>query len=125
MSGVYLLCVSQDIFQFKVDETYGECEGTIGISDDITCHGKGDRQHDRRLHGAMERTRRANLCLNYEKLIVKQSAVKFFGNVYSADGVQADPEKVAAIDEAAQDKGGGEELPWYGELFAAVPAKVV
>ena len=31
------LCVSQDIFQFKVDETYGECEGAIGISDDIAC----------------------------------------------------------------------------------------
>ena len=45
----------------------------------------------------MEQTRRANLCLNYDKLIVKQSAVKFFGNIYSADGVQADPEKVLAI----------------------------
>ena len=108
------LCVSQDIFQFKVDETYGECEGTIGISDDITCHGKGDRQHDRRLHGAMERTRRANLCLNYEKLIVKQSAVKFFGNVYSADGVQADPEKVAAIASMRPPKTKGEVKSFLG-----------
>ena len=79
------LCVSQDIFQFKVDQTYGNCEGTIGISDDITCHGKGDLQHDRRLHSAMERTRQANLCLNYEKLIVKKKEVKFFGNIYSAE----------------------------------------
>ena len=108
------LCVSQDIFQFKVDETYGGCEGTIGISDDITCHGKGDRQHDRRLHGAMERTRRANLCLNYEKLIVKQSAVKFFGNVYSADGVQADPEKVAAIASMRPPKTKGEVKSFLG-----------
>ena len=37
------LCVSQDIFQFKIDENYSDCEGTIGISDDITCHGKGDQ----------------------------------------------------------------------------------
>ena len=28
---------------------------------------------------------------------MKKSAVKFFGNIYSADGVQADPEKDAAI----------------------------
>ena len=91
--------IHQDIFQYKIDETYGACEGTIGISDDITCHGKGDRQHDMRLHEAMEQTRRANLCLNYEKLIVKQPTVKFFGNVYSADGVQADPDKVKAINE--------------------------
>ena len=38
--------MSQDIFQFKIDETYDDCEGTIGISDDITCHGKGDRQQE-------------------------------------------------------------------------------
>ena len=87
----------QDIFQYKVDETYDPCEGTIGISDDITCHGKGDRQHNRRLHETMEQTRKANFCLNYEKLIVKQSSVKFFGNVYSANGVEADPDKIKAI----------------------------
>ena len=45
----------------------------------------------------MEQTRGANLCLNYEKLVVKQSSVKFFGNIYSAGGVSADPEKIAAI----------------------------
>ena len=91
------LRVSQDIFQYKVDETYGSCEGTIGISDDITCHGKGDKEHDRRLHATMEQTRKANLCLNYEKLIVKQRSVKFFGNIYSAEGVSADPDKIKAI----------------------------
>ena len=54
-------------------------------------------QHDRRLHAAMEQTRKSNLCLNYEKLLIKQKSVKFFGNVYSAEGVRADPQKVAAI----------------------------
>ena len=91
------LCVSQDVFQYKVDETYGPCEGAIGISDDITLHGKGDVQHDRRLHAAMEKTRKSNLCLHYEKLLIKQRSVKFFGNIYSAEGVRADPKKVAAI----------------------------
>ena len=45
----------------------------------------------------MEKTRSANLCLNYEKIRVKQKSIKFFGHIYSADGVTADPEKVAAI----------------------------
>ena len=91
------LCVSQDVFQRKVDETYSPCEGTIGISDDVTLHGKGEKQHDERLHKVMERTREANLCLNYEKIDIKKSSVKFFGNIYSADGVQADPAKIEAI----------------------------
>ena len=90
------LCVSQDVFQYKVDETYGPCEGAIGISDDITIHGKGDAHHDQRLHAAMEKTRKSNLCPNYEKLLIKQK-VKFFRNIYSAEGVRADPKKVAAI----------------------------
>ena len=91
------LNVSQDVFQRKVDETYDPCEGTIGISDDITVHGKGAEHHDQRLHAAMERTRECNLCLNYRKLLVKQHTVKFFGNIYSAEGVRADPDKVKAI----------------------------
>ena len=33
------LCVSQDIFPYKIDKTYGTCERTIGISDDISFHG--------------------------------------------------------------------------------------
>ena len=93
------LCVSQDVFQYKIDETYGPCEGAIGISDDITLHGKGELQHDRRLHAAMEKTRQSNLCLNYEKLLVKQKSVKFFGSIYTAEGVRADPKKVSAIAE--------------------------
>ena len=91
------LRVSQDIFQYKVDETYGPCEGAIGISDDATLHGKGEGNHDERLHAAMEKTRVSNLCLNYDKLLIKQKSVNFFGNIYSADGVRADPKKVAAI----------------------------
>ena len=108
------LCVSQDIFQYKIDETYGKCEGTIGISDDITCHGKGHKHHDYRLHAAMERTREANLCLNYDKITVKQPSVKFFGNIYSAEGVKADPDKVKAITEMRPPETKGEVKSFLG-----------
>ena len=37
------LRVAQDVFQWKVDETFDPCEGTIGISVDITLHGKGEK----------------------------------------------------------------------------------
>ena len=36
-------------------------------------------------------------CLNNIKLIVKRKEMKFFRNIYSAEGVKADPDKVAAI----------------------------
>ena len=60
-------------------------------------HGEGDEIHDQNLHAAMEQTRSANICLNYDKIKVKQRNIKFFGNIYGADGVTTDPDKVAAI----------------------------
>ena len=91
------LKMSQDVFQHKVEETYNSCAGTIGISDDITVHGKGESSHDHRLHEVMETTRRNNLCLNYEKVHVKKPSVKFFASIFSAEGMKADPDKIAAI----------------------------
>ena len=121
------LCVSQDVFQRKIDETYGPCEGTIGISDDVTLHGKGEKNHDQRLHQTMEATREANLCLNFKKLEIKKPSVKFFGNVYSAQGVSADPEKIKAITSMRppRDQGGGEEFLGHGKLPAEVRSKAV
>ena len=91
------LKMSQDVFQKKIDEVYSPCTGAIGIADDLTVHGKGDNEHDMRLHQVMERTRQANIGLNYDKISVKQPSVKFFGNIYSAKGINADPDKIAAI----------------------------
>ena len=34
--------MSQDIFQLKVDETYHDCQGAIGIGDDVTVYRKSD-----------------------------------------------------------------------------------
>ena len=34
------LRMSQDVFQFKIDETYRNCLGATGIADDITVHGR-------------------------------------------------------------------------------------
>lgn len=93
----YGLSVSQDIFQMKIDETYDDCEGVVGIADDINVHSNGDAQHDVNLHAAMERTRMSNLSLNFKKIELKKSSIKFFGNIYTKDGVKPDPDKVAAI----------------------------
>ncbi len=93
------LNVSQDIFQMKIDQTYEGCTNVLGIADDINVHSKGDIQHNLNLHAAMERTRQSNLTLNYDKIELKKSSIKFFGNIYTKDGVKPDPDKVKAINE--------------------------
>ena len=92
--------MSQDVFQFKIDES-----------------------HNSNLHSAMERTRETNLCLNYKKLVVKQDSVKFFGNIYSKEGVSADPEKVKAIhygDATTRDEGRDQVVSRNGGISTEV-----
>ncbi|CAB3991427.1 transposon Tf2-1 poly [Paramuricea clavata] len=91
------LRMSQDVFQFKIDETYRNCPGATGIADDITVHGRDESNHDLHLHDAMERTRMAGIKLNQQKCIIKTSECSFFGMVYTSSGVKPDPEKVIAI----------------------------
>ena len=89
--------MSQDIFQFKIDETYRECEGAIGIVDDITVYGKNDKEHDFHLHETIERTRKAGIKLNDEKRVIKTKECNFFGMLYTPDGVKPSPDKGQAI----------------------------
>ena len=81
----------------KQDEAYSSCNGIIGKADDITVYGKGDNNHDVHLHEAMEASRSANITLNYNKIRFKQPSVKFFGNMYTKDGVKSDPDKIQAV----------------------------
>ena len=91
------LKMSQDVFQMKQDEAYSGCNGIIGKADDITVYGKGEKSHDMHLHEAMEASRAANITLNYSKIMFKSPSVKFFGNMYTKDGVKPDPDKIQAI----------------------------
>ena len=54
---------------------------------------------------------------------MKKKEVKVFGNIYSAEGVKADPEKIAAITafESTRNQNQTEEFPGHGKLFTAVP----
>ena len=88
--------MSQDIFQKKIDQTYGKCKGAIGIADVIQVFGR-DQTHDLYLHEAMERTRKAGIKLNYDKCIVKSRSCSFFGNIYTPEGIKPDPSKIDAI----------------------------
>ena len=93
------LRMSQEIFQFTIDETYRNCDGAIGIADDITVYGKNDKEHDLHLHETMERTRKAGIKLNDEKCVIKTKECNFFGMLYTPDSVKPSPDKIKAIEE--------------------------
>ena len=110
------LNVSQDIFQMKIDEIFEGCEGVIGVADDLNVHADGEVKHDEHLHEVMERARKNNLALNYEKITLKKPSIKFFGNVYSKEGVHPDPDKVAAIKSLRPPESKGELKTFLGMI---------
>ena len=91
-----LVC-SQDIFQKKMDQILAECQGCIGIADDITIHGHTKAEHDTHLWNLMQVTCKYGLVFNPQKTCVKAPAINFFGCLYDAEGVHLDLNKVNAV----------------------------
>ena len=91
-----LVC-SQDIFQKKMDQILEECQGCIGITDNITIHGCTKAEHDACLQDLMQVAHKYDLVFNPQKTHVKAQAVNFFGCLYDANGVHPDLAKVNAV----------------------------
>jgi transposase InsO family protein len=72
------------------------CDGVVQIKDDIVVHGRGE-EHDQRLRIALEKLQAAGLTLRREKCFLGKSEIKWFGMVFTEEGMATDPEKVAVI----------------------------
>ena len=55
-----LIC-AQDIFQRKVDETFGDLPGVTGIADDIVVYGYDDRDHDKNVSAVLQQDHETGL----------------------------------------------------------------
>ena len=80
-----------------MDQILEECEGCIGIADDITIHGCTEAKHDAHLWKLTEVAWKCGLVFSPKKTQVKASMVKLFGCPYDESGVHSDPEKVDAV----------------------------
>ena len=65
--------------------------------DDALVYGESQEEHDERLLVVMKRLQDAGLTLNKEKCSFSQREVRFLGQILTENGVQSDPDKVAAI----------------------------
>ena len=91
-----LIC-AQDIFQRKVDETFGDLPGVTGIADDIVIYGKSRAEHDHNLRAVMQRAHEAGIRFNADKCRIGCSELPFFGHIISSTGLKLDPGKVESI----------------------------
>ena len=106
------LCVSQDVFQQKMDFILEKCHGAVGIADDIAVHGPTEKEHDANLHNLMLVARQHGLVFNLDKCHIKETKITFFGMVFDAEGVHPDPAKVDAI-KAIQEPQDTQELQTF------------
>ena len=80
-----------------MDEAFCNLSGVTGIADDIVIFGKSETDHDNNLIKLLDRAKENNVRFNIEKLQFKIPETKFFGHVWTKDGLKPDPEKVRAI----------------------------
>ena len=80
-----------------MDQILEECEGCIGIADDITIYCHTEAKHDAHLRKLMEVALKYGLVFNPKKAQAKAPLVRFFGCLYDESGVHPDPEKVDAV----------------------------
>ena len=90
-------------FQMRLISALEGLQGIICIADDILVFGEGrdsttaEKDHDRRFVALMECCLQKNIKLNPTKLQFKLTEVKFMGNIITANGITAVPDKVTAI----------------------------
>ena len=70
---------------------------TVPYLDDCIIFAATPEEHLERLQAVLQRIREANLKINPLKCEFFKTKVHFLGHVLSADGLQVDPEKIAAV----------------------------
>ena len=69
------LCVSDDVFQQKMDFIFEKCPGAVGTADDIEVHGPTEKEHNENLHNLMLVARQHRLVFNLDKCYIKETKI--------------------------------------------------
>lgn len=89
-----------EVFQNAICQTLQALSGVKNLSDDIIVCDASQIEHDNNLRALFQRLKESGLTLNREKCEFNKSRLEFFGFIFSAQGVSADPKKVAAVQHA-------------------------
>ena len=94
---------ASELFQARMHEALRGLAGVVCIADDILVTGSGDdlqaaqRDHDKNVVALLERCRQLNIKLNKDKFQLNRQEVRFMGHKLTANGLQIDDRKVAAV----------------------------
>ncbi|RXN06658.1 putative protein K02A2.6-like protein [Labeo rohita] len=97
-----------EVFQNTIHQTLQGIAGVKNLSDDIIVYGATQADHDKSLTAVFQRLKERGLTLNRKKCEFNKTQLEFFGFIFSAGGVSADPKKVDAIYHAKKPKDAAE-----------------
>jgi len=88
---------ASEIFQHTLSQVLQGIPGVKNISDDIIVHGASQEAHDASLREVIKRLLEHGLTLNKAKCQLNQKRLKFFGHIFTANGVSVDPKRIETI----------------------------
>lgn len=91
------LSVAPEIFQKYNEKAFGDIPGVIIYCDDMLVCAESETEHDLILEKVFKRAEKCNVRFNKNKFQFKLTEVKYFGHIFSAKGMQIDPNRVLAI----------------------------
>jgi hypothetical protein len=84
-------------FQRRMNDILQGLPGVVGLVDDVLVHAADQEEHKSCLFAVLQHVQAAGVTLNTEKCAFAQASIKFLGHIINSDGIQADPQKTAAI----------------------------
>lgn len=84
-------------FQSIVSDTISGIKGSKNISDDIIIFGENKEEHDLALNKVLERLSENGYTLNLKKCEIGVEEIGYYGMIFSAKGLRADPSKLSVI----------------------------
>lgn len=91
------LSIAPEIFQKYSEKTFGDIPGVVIYCDDLLICASSDEEHDKILTQVFERAKKCNVRFNKKKFQYKLKEVKYFGHIFSQEGMKIDPDRIKAI----------------------------
>ena len=88
---------ASELFHNKIKEALCGLPGCISIHDNILIYGKTPEEHETNLSTYLARIKAKGLTLHCSKCTFGATFVSWFGYIFSASGMSADPSKIKAI----------------------------
>ena len=89
--------IGTGIFHSEVQRALQSVPDTSSIHDNIIVHGRSYEEDAQNMRACLERCKERGITLKLGKSNFCQTEIEWFGRVFSAHGVSADPNKVKVI----------------------------